>query len=181
MTPTTIDPAQQFAAELSHPTPARLALAIARIAYPDLVIEDYLAQIDEMSAKIAPSVTQAGAGGVRALTLVQALRLELGLRGNVEKYYDAANSYLNVVMARRTGLPIMLSLLLVTIGQGLGLSIEGVGFPGHFMVRYEDEEGTWFLYPFHGAVMTPYDVPAYFYKLFGQASLNLDRGVYWPV
>lgn len=181
MAPANSDPTQLFAAELSHPTPVRLALAISRIAYPNLVIEEYLAQIDEMRQTVAASVAGASAGGPRALTLVQALRLELGLRGNVERYYDAANSYLNIVIERRTGLPIMLSLLLVTIGQGLGLSIEGVGFPGHFMVRYEDEEGIWFLDPFHGAVMKPEDVPAYFLKLFGHSSLNLDRGVFWPV
>jgi regulator of sirC expression with transglutaminase-like and TPR domain len=109
------------------------------------------------------------------------MRLDLGMRGNTERYYDAANSYLNVVLERRTGLPIMLSLVLVAIGQRLGLAVDGAGFPGHFMARYQDEEGIWFLDPFHGAVMTPEDVPAYFTKLFGQSAMSMDTNDFAPV
>ncbi len=124
---------------------------------------------------------EALAGGARALALVQAMRLDLGMRGNTEHYYEAANSYLNIVMERRTGLPIMLSLVLVAMGRRLGLAVDGVGFPGHFMARYEDEEGVWFLDPFHGAVMTPDDIPAYFVKLYGQSSVVLDASHFAPI
>jgi regulator of sirC expression with transglutaminase-like and TPR domain len=175
------DPAHYFAAELNSANPVRLALAIARIAYPDLDVEANIERLEEMAAQVAPRVAETSPGGERALTLVQAMRLELGLRGNIERYYDASNSYLNIVLERRTGLPIMLSLILVTIGQRLGLTVDGVGFPGHFMARYEDAEGVWFLDAFHGAVMKSDDLPAYFMRLFGQGNLNLDRGVYWPV
>jgi regulator of sirC expression with transglutaminase-like and TPR domain len=121
------------------------------------------------------------AGEARALALIQAMRLDLGLRGNTERYYDAANSYLNIVLEQRTGLPIMLSLILVAIGKRLELAVDGAGFPGHFMARYEDEEGVWFLDPFHGAVMTPEDVAAYLMKLFGQGTLELDESHFAPV
>ena len=175
------DPTQLFANELPDASPERLALAIARIAYPEVELEHYLAQLDEMAAAIARRVKDAGAGGPRALALIQAMRLDLGLRGNTERYYDAANSYLNLVMDRRTGLPIMLSLILVAVGRRLGLLVDGAGFPGHFMARYEDAEGVWFLDPFHGAVMTPDDVPGYFAKLFGQSSMTMDESYFSPV
>src|SRR5688572_26859663 len=139
------DPASAFAAELPNASPERLALAIARIAYPDLNAEKYLELLDEMSAAVRTRVAEAAPGGPRALALIQAMRLDLGLRGNTERYYDAANSYLNVVLERRMGLPIMLCMILTAIGQRLGLSVEGAGFPGHFMARYEDEEGVWIL------------------------------------
>jgi regulator of sirC expression with transglutaminase-like and TPR domain len=175
------DPASAFAAELPNASPERLALAIARIAYPDLDAEKYLHQLDQMSAVVKMRVAEAAPGGQRALALIQAMRLDLGLRGNTERYYDAANSYLNVVLERRTGLPIMLCMIVMAIGQRLGLSVEGAGFPGHFMARYEDEEGVWILDPFHGAVMTPDDVQAYFIKLFGQGSVTVDASHFTPV
>lgn len=175
------DPTQLFADELSSASPERLALAIARIAYPDIELDLYLSQLEEMTAVAAPRVEEALAGGARALALVQAMRLDLGMRGNTEHYYEAANSYLNIVIERRTGLPIMLSLLLVAMGRRLGLAVDGVGFPGHFMARYEDEEGVWFLDPFHGAVMTPDDIPAYFVKLYGQSSVVLDASHFAPI
>jgi regulator of sirC expression with transglutaminase-like and TPR domain len=175
------DPVSAFAAELPNASPERLALAIARITYPDLDPAPYLAQLDEMTAVATTRVLQASAGESRALALIQAMRLDLGLRGNTERYYDAANSYLNIVLERRTGLPIMLSLILKAIGQRLGLAVEGAGFPGHFMARYEDEEGAWILDPFHGVVMTPKDVPAYLMKLFGQSAVTLDESHFAPV
>jgi regulator of sirC expression with transglutaminase-like and TPR domain len=159
----------------------RLALAIARVAYPDLEPEKYLLKLGAMADRVAPRVVEAAPGGARALALVQSMRLDLEMRGNTERYYDASNSFLNVVIERRTGLPIMLSLILVTIGQRLGLSMGGAGFPGHFMARYEDEHGVWFLDPFHGSVMTAEDVPAYLVKLFGQSVVSLDPDYFEPV
>lgn len=174
-------PAQRFAAELPNANPVRLALAIARISYPELEPEPYLRTLDEMADVAARRVAEAAPGGERALALIQAMRLDLGLRGNTERYYDAANSYLNLVIERRTGLPILLCLVLMAIGKRLGLAVEGVGFPGHFMARYDDEEGTWFLDPFHGTVMTADDVPAYFVKLFGQREIRFDPSFFEPV
>jgi regulator of sirC expression with transglutaminase-like and TPR domain len=172
------NPTQHFAAELTLGDPVRLALAIARIAYPDLDSAQYLESLDEMTRMVEPRVAEAPLGGARALALIQAMRLDLGMRGNIDRYHDAANSFLNLVIDRRTGLPIMLSLVLVAVGKRLGLAVDGAGFPGHFMVRYQDGEGTWFLDPFHGAVMTADDVPAYFMKLFGQSSLKMEASYF---
>lgn len=172
---------QLFAAELSSANLERLALAIARIAYPHLEPEPYLSQLDEMAQIARPRVDAAPAGEARAMALVLALRDDLGLRGNTAQYYEVANSYLNVVLERSTGLPIMLCLVLVAIGRRLGLSVEGAGYPNHFMVRYEDAQGVWILDPFHGVVMEPDDVEVYFSKLFGQATVLLEVEKYAPV
>jgi regulator of sirC expression with transglutaminase-like and TPR domain len=178
--PTTSNLTQLFAAALQRDDPVRLALLIARIATPDLDCDLYLRKLDEMAEAVAARVHGAEIGEARALALVQAMRLDLGLRGNIERYHDAENSFLNVVMERRMGLPIMLSLILVAIGERLGLRVEGVGFPGHFMARYEDAAGRWFLDPFHGGVLVAADVPAYFEKLFGNSSMRMETAYFAP-
>lgn len=61
---------------------------------------------------------------------------EKGLHGNTEDYYDPRNSYIDQVLERRTGIPITLALLLIEMGRRVGVPLQGVGFPGHFLVRH---------------------------------------------
>src|SRR5207253_3837600 len=75
---------------------------------------------------------------------------ECGFRGNQEEYYDPRNSFLNEVLERRTGIPITLSVVLIETGARLGLPLEGVGFPGHFLVRVAGSRGPLLLDPFYG-------------------------------
>jgi regulator of sirC expression with transglutaminase-like and TPR domain len=179
--PDASDLTQLFAAEVARADPVRMALAIARIAYPNLDAARYLEELAAMAREVAPRVQAAPRGGARALALMQAMRVDLGLHGNTEHYYDAANSYLNIVIETRMGLPILLSLVLTAIGKKLGLNVDGAGFPGHFMARYEDDGGVWYLDTFHGAVMTAEDVLPYLVKLFGQSSLSLDVSYFQPL
>jgi regulator of sirC expression with transglutaminase-like and TPR domain len=112
--------------------------------------------------------------------LITILHGILKFRGNHSDYYDPGNSYLNVVLERRVGLPILLSLIYMAIGRRLGLDIKGIGFPGHFMVRYQDERGTWFLDPFYGRMLQREDVSGYLGELFRQP-VNLAEAVFEPV
>ena len=73
----------------------------------------------------------------------------LGFHGNEEDYYDPKNSYLNEVRVRRTGVPITLAVLLMSLGKRAGIQVEGIGFPGHFLVRVGGAEGT-LIDPFFG-------------------------------
>ena len=61
------------------------------------------------------------------------LFVEQGFAGNREDYYDPRNSFLNDVLDRRQGIPITLSLVLIEVGKRLGLAVEGIGLPGHFI------------------------------------------------
>lgn len=175
------DVASLFATELASASPVRLALAIARIAFSEIDVDAYLDELASMAKLVAPRVAGVPLGEPRALALLQAMRLDLELHGNTDRYYDANNSYLNVVLERRTGLPIMLSLVMVAIGRELGLDVDGAGFPGHFLTRYQDSTGVWFLDLFHGVVLSPDEVPLYFAKLFGQSSLRMDEGYFAPM
>lgn len=80
---------------------------------------------------------------------------ELGFHGNEEDYYDPRNSYLDQVLERRTGLPVTLSLVYMEVARHIGLPLVGIGFPAHFLVKYQGHEGDILLDPFHqGRVVT---------------------------
>lgn len=134
---------------------ARVALEIAADAYPGLEIELYLARIAELGERVQPRCSR-GASVRDILGQINwALFVELELRGNHEDYYDPRNSYLNEVLDRRLGIPISLSVLYWAVAESLGLSVSGVNFPAHFMLRVDDADQVWFVDPFHsGAVMT---------------------------
>src|SRR5205807_10669323 len=83
---------------------------------------------------------------------------EMGVRGNARDYYDPRNSYLNVVLQRRTGIPITLSVVTIAIGRRAGMEIAGVGLPGHFIVKATDGDAEVLIDPYHGGrVLTPND------------------------
>ena len=77
---------------------------------------------------------------------------ELGFRGERVDYYNPSNSYLDEVMIRRRGIPISLSVLTMAIGERAGMDVEGVGFPGHFLVRVGGPEGV-YQDPFNGGAL----------------------------
>lgn len=163
--------AQDFAAALHDPAPEHVALVIARVAYPDLDPRPYLAQLDDMAAVVAQRIAHAAPGASRANAFLDALRSDLGFRGNEADYYAAENSFLNVVLERRTGLPILLSVVCMALGRRVGASVEGIGFPGHFMARYADAAGEYLLDPFHGAVTPVESAGAYLEGVFGRVIL----------
>jgi regulator of sirC expression with transglutaminase-like and TPR domain len=125
-------------------------LMIAQDAYPDLDVERYLGDIERMAMRLRARVPQDAGAEERVVALNQYLFEDLGFQGNTEEYYDPRNSYLNDVMDRRTGIPITLAVLYMALGRRLGLPLEGVSFPGHFLVRLRLRAGTLVLDPFAG-------------------------------
>lgn len=121
------------------PTIEEVALVIAADAYPRLKVAAYLATLDEMAA---PLRSLAGAHReVLREALVEHMYGELMFRGNEQQYYDPRNSYFNEVLEHRTGIPITLSAVFMALGRRIGLQVEGVGFPGHFLVRVGGDDG----------------------------------------
>lgn len=173
---------EQFRVEISkrEPQPERLALLIAGMAYPTLAVEEELAQIDHVAMVVERALIGASPGYERAARLIDVLHYDLGFTGNRQQYYDPDNSYFNVVLRRRVGLPIMLSLLCMAIGRRLGLTITGLAFPSHFMVRYEDQAGVWLLDPFHNQVMALEAAGTYLSNLF-ERTIPLSSAMFEPV
>jgi regulator of sirC expression with transglutaminase-like and TPR domain len=133
---------------------AHAALLVARDAYPALDVNAYLSRIDAMATALRP-VTQAAPDAASRLQAINHyLFTELGFRGNQEEYYDPRNSYLNEVMDRRLGIPITLAVLYIAVGRRLGLPLEGVNFPLHFLVRCPAEPESLLVDPFEGGHLT---------------------------
>ena len=137
--PLVTDPYREFRQAVERPEEridlGRAALTIALGDYPDLDISRYLGRIDELAVQ----VSQRSGAEADIFRLIAALNYvlfkEQGFRGNRDDYYDPKNSFLNDVIDRKLGLPITLSILYMEVGQRIGLAIEGVGFPSHFLVK----------------------------------------------
>ena len=135
---------RRFASEVSRPDEevdlARAALLIGAEEEPRRAdVERCLARLDEMGEEARARAVRLGGSRVEALN--RYLFEELGFVGNESDYYDPRNSMLHQVLGRRTGIPITLSVVYIEVGRRAGLRVEGVGLPGHFVVRaFEDEE-----------------------------------------
>ena len=128
----------------------RVALEIARDAYPDLDVDAYLAKIDRLAER-ARDRCRPGASPRAALGQINwALFIEEEYKGNTEDYHDPRNSFLNEVIDRKTGIPISLSVLYWAIADRLGVALSAVNLPMHFVLRAEDDQGPLFIDPFHG-------------------------------
>jgi regulator of sirC expression with transglutaminase-like and TPR domain len=127
---------------------AEACLMIAEDAYPALDGTEYMRQLEEI-AEVIQSRLPADAFAEQKIAALNAhLFGELGFHGNESDYYDPRNSYLNDVIERRTGLPITLSVVYIEIGRKIGLPLQGVSFPGHFLVKLRLREGQLILDPF---------------------------------
>lgn len=113
---------------------AEAALAIALMEYPDMEMNSYLSRLDFYAAQCGSSI-----GGESPRDTVARLNSymfdELGFKGDLRTFNDPRNSFLNEVMDRKLGIPISLSVLYMEVGNRIGLSISGVSFPGHFLVK----------------------------------------------
>lgn len=141
------------------------ALLMARVAYPELDPTPFLRQLEHMGAT-ARDHLEIGLGGspprrMRLRIVTEFVYGQLGFVGNQEQYDDPRNSLLNDVLSRRMGIPITLALVFIDVARSAGLAVEGVNFPGHFLVRClpDDDDRTdsvpLLIDPFHaGALLT---------------------------
>ncbi len=125
------------------------ALLIASDEYPDLdplaceaAVQGYVESLREPVAAIdgAPQ---------KMMAINRRLFDELGFAGNHAEYYDPRNSYLNEVLTRRLGNPISLALIQIEVARRLGVALDGISFPGHFLVRLPVDEGMLVMDPFY--------------------------------
>ena len=103
-----------------------------------------------MAMRLRAAMPQKVSAEERVVALNKFLFEDDGFWGNTDDYYDPRNSYLNEVIDRKTGIPITLSILYMELGRRIGLPLEGVSFPGHFLVRLRLRGGVLVLDPFSG-------------------------------
>jgi regulator of sirC expression with transglutaminase-like and TPR domain len=139
-----VDATERFAELVRRPPDEvpldETALLVAKHAHPDLDLAVPLAELDRLAGDVA---------GATAADVAGALFGEGGLTGNTVDYGDPRNSYLDDVLARRLGIPISLSVVMIEVGRRCGVRIYGVGMPGHFLVQPAGEPDVWFD-PFDG-------------------------------
>lgn len=135
------------------------ALVVARVEYRALDPQPTRNALARLGAVATHRIERLGPGAPpeRQIEVVNTLLFEdEGFRGNTERYDDPRNSFLNEVVARKTGIPITLSVVYLEVGRRAGVPLEGVNFPGHFLVRYGHADARRtpiVLDPFHGGAV----------------------------
>ncbi|MFY2762711.1 SirB1 family protein [Arenimonas sp. MALMAid1274] len=125
------------------------ALLIARDEYPDLDAAGYTAQVDTYAEALRPQLDRDIDLPARLTAINRYLFDELGFAGNNVQYDDPRNSYLNQVVDRKLGIPISLAVIQIEVTRRLGMALEGISFPGHFLVRLPVDDGILVLDPYN--------------------------------
>ncbi len=175
---------RQFTEILTRPDPAvdlaEASLLIACAEYPDLDVAHYLGLLDAMGADVGARLQSEPTATEAAAALNGYLFEELGFHGNSDDYYDPRNSFLNDVLDRRSGIPVTLSTVYMEVGTRAGLTVEGVGLPGHFIARVRGADGAVLVDPFHGGVrLTTEDCQERLDRIF-QGRLKMDERMLAP-
>jgi len=154
------DAVREFATYVARPAEqVRLdeaALLLARTEYPALDIPAQLNRLDALAARSKCGPSQSPRANIARLNRL--LFEEEKFAGNEEEYDDPRNSYLNDVLDRKLAIPITLSLVYQEVARRCGLTVVGVGFPGHFLAKYLAPSGEILLDPYNrGAILTLQD------------------------
>ncbi len=141
-----------LAVEVSRPEAeldmARAALLVAKEEYPQISVELYLARLDQMAEEVKDRLADETAPLVVLDELLTMIYQRRGFQGNRQAYHDPRNSYLNDVLDRGLGMPLSLGMVVLEVGWRLHLPLEGVNFPGHFLVRYKGDAMDLLIDPF---------------------------------
>jgi len=137
---------------VQRPTLPLLAAAaqVPLYAEPDCEPQRTLDQVQAWSAQLRARVVPDASGLTRLRLLNHFFFGELGFKGARRDYQATENSYLHRVIERRRGIPITLSLLYMELGKAAGLRLQGVCFPGHFLVKLKLSDGMMFIDVFGG-------------------------------
>jgi len=121
----------------------RAALAIATVLRSTADADEAMTMLDVIAAE-CPTPTFEG--------LRRHLYDDLGFGGDAERYDDPRNSFLDLVLARRRGLPILLATVMMEVGRRIGVPVIGVNMPLHFLVRAGDDADR-YVDPFSGRAL----------------------------
>lgn len=130
------------------------ALAIAQDADPWLDFGAVQETVDSFAAQVRRRLPGSSSDVQKLRVLNLFFYDELGFAGNVNDYYAPANSYLHRVLESRRGIPISLAVIYMELAQQIGLEVQGVAFPGHFLMKLSIPAGEIILDPFNGASLS---------------------------
>ena len=124
------------------------------LEFPELDIFQYVQKLNAMGKELQNSISE-----VRNPTYLISMLNEymfdvLEFHGDTDDYYNPRNNFLNIVIDKKSGIPITLSIIYIELGRHIGLELRPVGFPGHFLVKYSEEM---ILDPFNGGNLLDID------------------------
>lgn len=119
----------------------RSALLLAKLDNPEVDVDAYLRDVERLVKRMQKDLPENADDAAKAAALHRVLFDEDGYHGSRTDYGNPSNSYLNEVLDDREGLPITLAVLYMELGRRLGLTVEGVGLPGHFVARFVPKDG----------------------------------------
>ncbi len=122
---------------------------LAKIEYPELDIQQYVNKIDQLALETERRLYGIQGERDKVEVINHFLFDEKGFHGNEKSYYEPENSYINKVLDRQTGIPISLSALYLFLAGRLNLPVCGVGFPGHFLLKYRSNSRPFFIDAFN--------------------------------
>ena len=125
------------------------ALLIARDEYPELEADACDATLQRYADELRPVVADIEQWPLKMQAINRHLFEELGFAGNQSEYYDPRNSYLNQVVERRLGNPISLAMVQMEVARRVGMPLDGISFPGHFLVRLPVGDSVLVMDPFN--------------------------------
>ena len=139
----TASPREQFTRIAQGPEAsvdlAEAALWIAAESCPELDVNAQLAKLDALAEAVRREIAPDAATPDQVSVINRELFGVHGFHGARDDYYDPRNSFLHEVLARKTGIPISLSVVYIEVARRIGLDANGVNFPGHFLVRVGQE------------------------------------------
>lgn len=139
-------------------------LLLSRFGNPTIREGEYAKKLDRMGQQIGTDIAYTPSVQEKMQILLQFVFRELRFRGDSKDYHNPENAFLDRVIDRRKGLPIMLSLIVVFIARRLNLPFHGVNMPIHFMLLYETHNQNILIDPFDGGTIVSYDQCYYFLK-----------------
>jgi regulator of sirC expression with transglutaminase-like and TPR domain len=164
---------------------AEYALHLARIlAYPSLDILGLLSSIDTMGQEVALMLKKSGNIPPRPTQIIEKINDLLfnvqKFKANTDDYYNPLNSYLNIVIERKRGIPITLCILYMRVARSVNFKMYPVNFPGHFLIKHilEDNSGEIIVDPFNGGrIMDDYSLKALIEQAYPQQNIPLTHAL----
>jgi regulator of sirC expression with transglutaminase-like and TPR domain len=126
------------------------ALLLSRTVNPDVDVGSICLQLDALAVRCRELIVEPASARDKCRVLNRVLFHEHGFHGNTEHYADPLNSFLDQVLTRRKGLPITLSIVYLLVADRIGLSLEPIGLPGHFLIGCYAEDLPFYIDPFNG-------------------------------
>lgn len=134
------------------------AFIIARYRYYDLDIKPYTDQLNAYAAELKEKLSSLSDKDEIFQRVIKFFAEEKGFNGNQSDYYRDENHYINRVMDTKIGIPITVSTIYLLVGKRINLPMNGIGLPGHFILRFSFGQSHIYFDPYnHGKVLTKSD------------------------